>query len=138
MQKQNFHFGWLNGLAFTPYSNRVKSALNASAQSVMLSSLVGANGWWYTFGRNIFNLLEERQSRELRNMLLRTFIHRLPVLQDLATHYGASAATESSGGSHSGTASGLIAGEAFMDGMDAEERERKYRIGNSERAESSS
>lgn len=48
------------------------------------------------------------------------------MLQDLATHYGASAAIDSSGGSGSGSASGLIAGEAFMDGMDAEERECEY------------
>ena len=36
-----------------PYSTRVKSALNASAPSVKLSSLVGGSGWWYRWGRKI-------------------------------------------------------------------------------------
>ncbi|KAI5451781.1 DNA replication protein [Naganishia albida] len=108
-----------------PYSPRVRSALNASPISVALSGLVGAQGWWYTFGSRIFGLLEERQGREGREVLRRAFIHRLPVLQDLATHYGASAAIDSGGGSGSGngSGSGLVAGEAFMEGMDAEERE---------------
>ncbi|GHJ86832.1 hypothetical protein NliqN6_3234 [Naganishia liquefaciens] len=109
-----------------PYSPRVRSALNASATSISLASLVGANGWWYTFGRNIYTLLEPPQSTALRATLLKTFIHRLPLIQDLATHYGASSAASGTavtdGGTGSGAA-GLVAGEAFMEGMDAEERE---------------
>ncbi|KAJ9104404.1 hypothetical protein QFC20_004540 [Naganishia adeliensis] len=54
-----------------PYSPRVRSALNASPTSVALSSLVGAQGWWYTFGARIFGLLEERQGREGREVLRR-------------------------------------------------------------------
>lgn len=36
-----------------PYSQRVRSALNASAPNVKLSNLVGAGGWWYRFGAAI-------------------------------------------------------------------------------------
>lgn len=54
-----------------PYSPRVRSALNASPISVALSGLVGAQGWWYTFGSRIFGLLEERQGREGREVLRR-------------------------------------------------------------------
>ena len=36
-----------------PYTNRVRSALKASAPSVKLSNLVGGGGWWYRWGRRL-------------------------------------------------------------------------------------
>lgn len=36
-----------------PFGARVKAALNASAPSVRLSSLVGQGGWWYRFGAGV-------------------------------------------------------------------------------------
>ncbi|GFZ47796.1 DNA replication complex GINS protein PSF3 [Saitozyma sp. JCM 24511] len=102
-----------------PYANRVRSALNASAQSVKLSNLVGGNGWWYRWGRRIADVLDDEPQAELLNMLLRAFIGRLPALQDLSAHHASS--------DHSIPESGAGTGEAFRDGMEGDERELRCR-----------
>jgi hypothetical protein len=40
----------------SPFSSRVRNALNAEAKSVKLSALVGAGGLWYGFGKIIMRL----------------------------------------------------------------------------------
>lgn len=40
----------------TPFGNRVRNALNAEPRSVRLSSLVGAGGLWYGFGKTIMDM----------------------------------------------------------------------------------
>ncbi|WWC67982.1 DNA replication complex GINS protein PSF3 [Kwoniella pini CBS 10737] len=98
-----------------PYSNRVKSALNASAQSVKLSNLVGNNGWWYRWGRRIADVLDDEPQADLLNMLLKAFTNRLPALQDLSAHHASADHTLPEGSTSTG--------ELFRDGMEGDERE---------------
>ncbi|WVR04660.1 DNA replication complex GINS protein PSF3 [Kwoniella sp. DSM 27419] len=98
-----------------PYSPRVKAALNASAQSVKLSNLVGANGWWYRWGRRIADVLDDEQQQDLLGTLLKAFTGRLPALQDLSAH--------SASADHTMPEMGTSTGEVFKDGMEGEERE---------------
>lgn len=101
----------------TPYTPRVRSALNASPSAVRLSSLVGQSGWWYRWGCRIADALEDRQSAQLLGMLRRAFLGRLPPLQDLAAHHA--------GADRSLAEGGAGAGETFKEGMEADERERE-------------
>lgn len=64
--------------------------------------------------------------RSMLTDLLQAFSQRLPLLQDLAAHYGSSSALNINTGDM-GSGGVTIAGEAFKEGMDAEERERTYR-----------
>ncbi|WVF69769.1 DNA replication complex GINS protein PSF3 [Kwoniella sp. CBS 6097] len=98
-----------------PYSNRVKSALNASAQSVKLSNLVGGNGWWYRWGRRIADVLDDEPQRDLLNTLLKAFTNRLPALQDLSAHHASA--------DHTLPETSTSTGEVFRDGMEGDERE---------------
>ena len=52
------------------------------------------------------------------------FSQRLPLLQDLAAHYGSSSSSTVNSGDM-GSGGMTIAGDSFKEGMDAEERERK-------------
>ncbi|CAD6584506.1 MAG: DNA replication protein [Tremellales sp. Tagirdzhanova-0007] len=97
-----------------PYTNRVRSALKASAPSVKLSNLVGGGGWWYRWGRRLAEVLDDEPQADLLNMLLKAFVNRLPALQDLSAHH-ASSDHSVEGGSGSG--------ESFKDGMEGDERE---------------
>jgi hypothetical protein len=63
--------------------------------------------------------------RSMLTDLLQAFSQRLPLLQDLAAHYGSSSASNINSGDM-GSGGVTIAGEAFKEGMDAEERERTY------------
>ncbi|KAL7420050.1 DNA replication protein [Cryptotrichosporon argae] len=109
-----FHNGLVTFTLPTPYSARVKAALRASAPALRLSSLVGANGWWYRFGRRIADLHEEERDAQLA-MLREAFSNRLPPLQDLAAHHASS--------DHSIPEGGAGTGEAFKEGMEGDERE---------------
>ncbi|WVQ75970.1 DNA replication complex GINS protein PSF3 [Cryptococcus sp. DSM 104548] len=98
-----------------PYSSRVKDALIASATSVKLSNLVGGNGWWYRLGKRLVDILEDALASDIRNMLLRAFAGRLPILQDLAAHHASA--------DHTLPEISTSRGEIFRDGMEGDERE---------------
>ncbi|RSH83375.1 DNA replication protein [Apiotrichum porosum] len=96
-----------------PFSRRVYAALKASAPSVRLSGFVGTGGWWYRFGTRIAHMWDNGGD-ELLQTLLKAFTGRLPPLHDLASHHASLDTTIECG---SGT------GEAFRDGMEADERD---------------
>lgn len=124
-----------------PYSPRVRQALNASSTNVKLSHLVGSGGWWYVWGRRISSILDDQQRREMLGTLRDAWQQRLGLVYDLGSHYGAAAASGASSGNKQGTGDldadagggggnsaaggGLIFGEEFKEGMDAEERLRE-------------
>ncbi|KAK0490547.1 GINS complex, Psf3 component [Armillaria novae-zelandiae] len=93
----------------TPFANRVRNALNAEPRSVRLSSLVGAGGLW----------LSDEQANEMSQMLTKTFRERLVEVIDQAQHFAALGPAGGGGGS-----TGDIA-QAFREGLDGTERERK-------------
>lgn len=130
-----------------PYSPRVRQALNASSTNVKLSHLVGSSGWWYAWGRRISSILDDQQRREMLKTLSDAWQQRLGLVYDLGSHYGAAAATASisSGGKKGGQGTGdldadgggtgnsaagggLLFGEEFKEGMDAEERLREFEV----------
>jgi len=47
---------WADFVIPTPFGARVRNALKAEARSVRLSSLVGAGGLWYGFGKMIMDM----------------------------------------------------------------------------------
>lgn len=47
---------WADFTIPTPFGARVRNALSAEAKSVRLSSLVGAGGLWYGFGKMIMDM----------------------------------------------------------------------------------
>ena len=80
--------------------------------SVVFRLALNARRWmpWLT------SSLLAKDGDPLLAMLLKAFIGRLPSLQDLSAHHASS--------DHSMSESGAGTGEAFKDGMEAEERER--------------
>ncbi|KAG7445875.1 uncharacterized protein BT62DRAFT_932219 [Guyanagaster necrorhizus] len=101
----------------TPFGNRVRNALNAEPRSVRLSSLVGAGGLWYGFGKTIMDMLSDEQANEMSQMLTKTFRERLVEVIDQAQHFAALGPAGGGGGSTGDTA------QAFREGLDATERE---------------
>ncbi|KAJ2933479.1 hypothetical protein H1R20_g2574, partial [Candolleomyces eurysporus] len=102
----------------TPFGLKVRNALKAEACSVRLSSLVGAGGLWYGFGKMIMDMLSEEQASEMSEMMTKAFKARVVELVDQAQHFAAIGA----GGSGGGGPSGDVA-QAFREGLDATERE---------------
>ncbi|KAL7411973.1 GINS complex, Psf3 component [Mrakia frigida] len=98
----------------SPFSARVRNALNAEARSVKLSNLVGGMGMWYGFGLRLIHLLEDRQATSISTLLTTTFRFRLPEIQDQA-HHAASITSHAQ--------AGLGGGGEFREGMEGEERE---------------
>lgn len=98
-----------------PYTTRVRNALKAEACSVRLSSLVGAGGSWYGFGKIILDMLSDEQANEMSEMLTKTFKARLVEAIDQAQHF---AALGQGGGAGSGDAA-----QSFREGLDTTERE---------------
>lgn len=47
---------WAVPVIPTPFAAKVRNALNAEAKSVRLSSLVGAGGLWYGFGKMVMDM----------------------------------------------------------------------------------
>lgn len=47
---------WVEVTIPTPYSTKIKKALDADARNVRLSTLVGGSGTWYGFGKLIVDL----------------------------------------------------------------------------------
>ncbi|KAK0498314.1 hypothetical protein EDD18DRAFT_1308579 [Armillaria luteobubalina] len=101
----------------TPFGNRVRNALNAEPRSVRLSSLVGAGGLWYGFGKTIMDMLSDEQANEMSQMLTKTFRERLVEVIDQAQHFAALGPAGGGGGSTGDT------GQAFREGLDGTERE---------------
>ncbi|KAK0205638.1 hypothetical protein IW262DRAFT_471333 [Armillaria fumosa] len=101
----------------TPFGNRVRNALNAEPRSVCLSSLVGAGGLWYGFGKTIMDMLSDEQANEMSQMLTKTFRERLVEVIDQAQHFAALGPAGGGGGSTGDTA------QAFREGLDGTERE---------------
>ncbi|WVQ83283.1 hypothetical protein IAT38_005422 [Cryptococcus sp. DSM 104549] len=97
-----------------PYGPRVNSALIASAPNVKLANLVGGNGWWYRWGRRIADIMDDQSNANLRSMLMKAFVGRLPTLQDLAAHHASADHTLPEASSK---------GDAFREGMEGDERE---------------
>ncbi|KAI0771514.1 GINS complex Psf3 component [Trametes elegans] len=98
----------------SPFSARVRNALNAEPRSVRLSALVGQGGLWYGFGRSIMHLLNDIPAEELSQVLTKTFRARLPEVIDQAQHF----ASLQAGGS-----GGDAFAAAFREGLDGTERE---------------
>jgi len=100
----------------SPFSSRVRNALNAEAKSVRLSALVGAGGHWYGFGKIIMRLLDDTQANEMSELLTKTFRDRLAEVIDQAQHFAALG--PAGGGGQSGD-SALV----FREGLEVTERE---------------
>ncbi|KAH9173422.1 GINS complex, Psf3 component [Lactarius sanguifluus] len=104
----------------TPFSSRVRNALNAEAKSVRLSALVGAGGHWYGFGKIIMRLLDDAQANEMSDLLTKarfdTFRDRLAEVIDQAQHFAALG--PAGGGGQSGDSA-----LAFREGLEVIERE---------------
>lgn len=100
----------------TPFSSRVRNALNAEAKSVRLSALVGAGGHWYGFGKIITRLLDDAQANEMSDLLTKTFRDRLAEVIDQAQHFAALG--PAGGGGQSGDSA-----LAFREGLEVTERE---------------
>ncbi|KAI0068899.1 GINS complex Psf3 component [Artomyces pyxidatus] len=100
----------------SPFSARVKNALNAEAKSVRLSSLVGAGGLWYGFGKIVMRLLDDAPANEMSEILTKTFRDRLVEVIDQAQHFAALG--PAGGGGQSGDQALM-----FREGLDGTERE---------------
>jgi len=96
------------------FSTRVQNALKAEPTSVKLSSLVGAGGLWYGFGKMIMSLLDDEHGNLMSQLLAKTFRQRLREVIDQAQHFAALG--QSGGRSNDST-------QAFREGLDATERE---------------
>jgi len=94
------------------FSLRVRKALNADPNSVKLSQLVGTGSSWYSFGLQISNLLEDKQSYELTEVLEKTFRARMIEIVDQAQHFGYRSGIGGSG-----------AGGEFREGLESTERD---------------
>jgi len=100
----------------SPFSSRVRNALNAEAKSVRLSALVGAGGLWYGFGKIIMRLLDDVPANEISELLTKTFRNRLVEVIDQAQHFAALG--PAGGGGQSGDAA-----LTFREGLEVTERE---------------
>jgi len=100
----------------SPFSSRVRNALNAEAKSVRLSALVGAGGLWYGFGKIIMRLLDDVPANEMSELLTKTFRNRLVEVIDQAQHFAALG--PAGGGGQSGDAA-----LTFREGLEMSERE---------------
>ncbi|KAH9062208.1 GINS complex, Psf3 component [Lactarius vividus] len=101
----------------TPFSSRVRNALNAEAKSVRLSALVGAGGHWYGFGKIISRLLDDSQANEMSDLLTKArFDGFLSEVIDQAQHFAALG--PAGGGGQSGDSA-----LAFREGLEVTERE---------------
>ncbi|KAH0839668.1 hypothetical protein J3R83DRAFT_589 [Lanmaoa asiatica] len=80
---------WADVATPAPFGTRVRNALRAEPRSVKLSSLVGAGGLWYGFGKMIMEILSEEQGIELGMVLTQTFRGRLTEVIDQAQHFAA-------------------------------------------------
>jgi len=99
-----------------PFGVRVRNALKAEARSVRLSSLVGAGGLWYGFGKTLMDMLDDVQANEISEVLTKTFRHRLVEVIDQAQHFAALG--PAGGGGPTGDST-----QAFREGLDGTERE---------------
>jgi len=107
---------WADFVIPTPFGARVRNALKAEARSVRLSSLVGAGGLWYGFGKMIMDILDDTQANEISSVLTKTFRSRLVEVIDQAQHFAALG--PSGGGGPTGDSA-----QAFREGLDGTERE---------------
>jgi len=107
---------WADVATPVAFGTRVRNALKAEPRSVRLSSLVGAGGLWYGFGKMIAEILTEEQGQELGTVLTQTFRGRLTEAIDQAQHF---AALGPAGGG--GTSSDVT--QTFREGLDGTERE---------------
>ncbi|KAJ6629187.1 hypothetical protein B0H10DRAFT_1988385 [Mycena sp. CBHHK59/15] len=105
---------WADMIMPPAFGSKVRNALKAEPCSVRLSSLVGAGGLWYGFGKTIMELLHKKQ--EMSDLLTNTFRKRLVEVIDQAQHF---AALGPAGGA------GLTGdtAQSFREGLDATERE---------------
>lgn len=61
-----------------PFGARVRNALKAEARSVRLSSLVGAGGLWYGFGKTLMDMLDDVQANEISEVLTKVRSPKYP------------------------------------------------------------
>ncbi|KIY49560.1 hypothetical protein FISHEDRAFT_65496 [Fistulina hepatica ATCC 64428] len=109
---------WADFAIPTVFGARVRNALKAEARSVQLSSLVGAGGMWYSFGKTIMDILTDEQGNEMSEMLTLTFRRRLQEVVDQAQHFATLGPAGGGGGGPSGHPQ-----QAFREGLDGLERE---------------
>ncbi|KZP24579.1 GINS complex Psf3 component [Athelia psychrophila] len=107
---------WAEFTIPTPFGPRVRNALKAEARSVRLSSLVGAGGMWYGYGKMIMDMKSAYSTRPLKHVSPQTFRNRLMEVVDQAQHF-ATLGSLGAGGSSGDTA------QSFREGLDATERE---------------
>ncbi|KAJ8473765.1 hypothetical protein ONZ45_g16173 [Pleurotus djamor] len=103
----------------TPFNAKVRNALKAEPRSVRLSSLVGAGGLWYGFGKAIMDILGDEQAEEMSDTMTKAFRGRLTEIIDQAQHFAAL------GSVGAGSSSGDVA-QLFREGLDGTEREREH------------
>jgi len=107
---------WADVATPVAFGTRVRNALRAEPRSVKLSSLVGAGGLWYGFGKIIADILTEEQGLELETVLTQTFRGRLTEVIDQAQHFAALGPAGGGGASSDVT-------QSFREGLDGTERE---------------
>ncbi|KAJ7431281.1 hypothetical protein B0H11DRAFT_129348 [Mycena galericulata] len=105
---------WADMIMPTAFGNKVKNALKAEPCSVRLSSLVGAGGLWYGFGKTIMEMLDKKQ--DMSDLLTDTFRKRLVEVIDQAQHFAAL-------GPAGGVGPTGDSAQSFREGLDATERE---------------
>ncbi|KAF8559017.1 hypothetical protein OG21DRAFT_1594896 [Imleria badia] len=107
---------WADVATPVAFGTRVRNALKAEPRSVKLSSLVGAGGLWYGFGKMIAEILTEEQGLELETVLTQTLRGRLTEVIDQAQHFAALGPAGGGGTSNDVT-------QSFREGLEGTERE---------------
>ncbi|PFH50543.1 hypothetical protein AMATHDRAFT_80766 [Amanita thiersii Skay4041] len=107
---------WADLVMPTPFIPRVHNALKAEPRSVRLSTLTGAGGSWYMFGKMIMDIVQGNKAEELASLMTEAFKIRLAETVDQAQHF-ASLGPIGAGGPAGDPA------QAFREGLDITERE---------------
>ncbi|KAJ7283799.1 hypothetical protein C8J57DRAFT_1293614 [Mycena rebaudengoi] len=105
---------WAQMVVPPAFGIKVRNALKAEPCSVRLSSLVGAGGLWYGFGKTIMELLDDK--KEMSELLTTTFRKRLVEVIDQAQHFAAL-------GPAGGVGPAGDSAQSFREGLEGTERE---------------
>ncbi|KAJ7117393.1 hypothetical protein C8R43DRAFT_1037497 [Mycena crocata] len=105
---------WADMIMPTAFGSKVRNALKAEPCSVRLSSLVGAGGLWYGFGKTVMEMLVDKN--QMSELLTNTFRKRLVEVIDQAQHFAAL-------GPAGGVGPTGDSAQSFREGLDATERE---------------
>src|ERR1700719_931505 len=76
---------WADFTIPPPFSSKVRSALRAEARSVKLSTLVGAGGLWYGFGKKIMDMFVDNSALQAMQRLTSQQVRRRPGSRDVGS-----------------------------------------------------